>query len=216
MAGFSFLDEYRLTGILLILGFVSFAIGASLPLLGEKGNFQIFTLPVREYLTVVAGNSVAWRWANVLMGTAVVVLVGGLTVLSTMLEGAGERALSRLGLVGMLLAAGLWLVFSAFRASVTVTAAEELAATGTLPTYYEPLGRWAFALFFSYAVIGFVALAVFGGSLLQVGFLPGWAGWATIAFSLAMLALLLVSGDTLPAFHYLPPLLIGVLLLVRA
>ena len=51
--------------------------------------------------------------------------------------------------------------------------------------------------------------------MLQAGLLPAWAGWATLLFSIAMLILLLIMGDTLPAFHYVPALLIGILLLVR-
>lgn len=122
---------------------------------------------------------------------------------------------SRLGLVGFLFAAVLWVVFSAFRAVISVWVAKEMVTTGTVPPYYEPFAQWGFALFYVYAIIGFLALAAYGGSLLQVGLVPVWAGWATIVFSTAMLALLLITGDTLPAFHYFPPLLIGILLLLR-
>src|SRR4051812_29113632 len=38
--------EHRLTGVLLILALVSFAVGACLPTVGPKGNMNIFTLPV--------------------------------------------------------------------------------------------------------------------------------------------------------------------------
>ena len=215
MAVFDLLNEHRLTGILLVLAFISFAIGAGLPTIGPKGNIGFFNLPMREYLSAVAGNSVAWRWANVFMGAAVVLLIAGLTMLTTILEGGGERVLSRLGFVGFLFAALLWVLFSAFRASVTVMAAEEMAATGTVPPYYEPLAQWGFALFLVYAVVGFLALASYGGSLLRVDLLPAWVGWGTIIFSIGLLVLLLITGDTLPAFHYIPPLLIGILLLVR-
>jgi hypothetical protein len=215
MALSNLLNEHRLTGGLLILGFLAFAIGPTLPIVGEKGNLQIFTLPVRAHLLAVAENPVVWRWANIFMGAAAVVLLAGLTLLTTILEGANERALSRLGLVGWLVAAVLWVVFSAFRGVVTVGAAQETVATGTVPAFYELLARWGFALFDVYAVISFLALAAYGGSSLQVGLLPAWAGWGTVIFSLAMLALLLITGDTLPAFHYIPGLLIGVLLLVR-
>lgn len=214
MQAASLLSEQRITGIVLILAFVSFAIGAGLPTVGEKGNMGIYTLPMREYLSTVAGNAIVWRWANVFMGAAAVFLVAGLTMLTTLLEGSGERVLSRLGLVGLLLAAVSWLVFSAFRASITISAAQDMAATGTVPSYYEPLAQWSGALFYIYAVIGFLALAAYGGSLLQTSLLPGWAGWATVIFSLAMLVLLFIMGDTLPAFHYLPPLLVGILLLI--
>jgi hypothetical protein len=215
MAGSKILNEPQAAGILLILAFISFAIGATLPLLGEKGNFSIYTLPVREYLLAVANNVVAWRWANFFMGVAGVVLIAGLTMLTTILERTGERTLSRLGSAGLLLAVILWVVFSAFRATVTIGAAQETVTTGTIPPYYEPLAQWGSALFYVYALAGFLALAAYGGSLLQAGLLPAWVGWGTILFSMATLALLLITGDTLPAFHYLPPLLIGILLLIR-
>jgi hypothetical protein len=208
-------NECRLTGVLLIVAFISFAIGGTLPVVGEKGNMGIFTLPVREHLQAVAENAIVWRWANIFMGTAAVVLLAGLSMLTTILEGAHERVFSRLGLVGFLLAAVLWVIFSAFRAVVTVRAAQEMKATGAVPAYYEPLAQWGFALFYVSAVVGFLALAAYGGSLIQVGLLPAWAGWATLVFSIAMLILLLIMGDTLPAFHYVPALLIGILLLLH-
>jgi hypothetical protein len=62
------------------------------------------------------------------MGGAFVLLGAGLTVLTSNLEANGERLLSRLGLVAIILAAGLWLTFYAFRAVVTVGASEEMAA----------------------------------------------------------------------------------------
>lgn len=209
------MNEHRLTAIPLILAFISFAIGATLPLVGEKGNSRIFTLPMREHLLAVADNAVVWRWANIFMGAASVLLLVGLTMLTTILEGAGERVLSRLGLVGALLAVVLWVVFCTHRAVITIRAAQEAIGTGTVPPYYEPMAQWGFALFYVYALLGFLALAAYGGSLLLVGLLHAWVGWGTIIFSIAMLGLLLIRGDTLPAFHYFPPLLMGILLLVR-
>lgn len=211
----SLLNAHRIAGGLLVVAFLSFAIGATLPVVSRQGNHQIFTLPIREHLQAVAGMTGIWRWANILMGAAIIALLAGLAILTSILESAGERLLSRLGLVGMVLAAVLWLIFSAFRATVTVAAAQELAATGVVPPYYEPLARWGFALFFVYAVSGFAALAAFGGSALHVGLLPAWIDWGTIAFSLATLVALLIVGDTLPAFHYVPPLVMGLTLLVR-
>ena len=213
MGALNFLNAYRLTGVLLIVSGILFGIGASLPVFGEKGNFNIFTLPVREQLQAIANNPSAWRWGNIFTGTAFVVLLAGLSLLTTILEGAKEQVFSRLGLVGLLLAAGLWVIFSAFRGVVGGWAAQEFAATGVVPTFYEPLAKFAFALFFIYAAIGFLALSSYGGSLLQTALLPAWAGWATLVFSIAMLILLLIMGDNLPLFHYVPPLLIGILLL---
>ncbi len=215
MAVSHLLNEHRLMGVLLILAGMPFMIGAILPAVGEKGNSRIFTLAGPEHLQLVAANAAVWRWANIFMGAAAITTLAALTVLSTILEGEGERTLSRLGLLGWLLATVLWTVFSAFRAVISVRAAQQMVDTGVVPQYYEPLAEWGFALFYIYAVVGFLAMVAYGGSLLQVDLVPAWAGWATIVFSMAMLALLLVTGDTLPAFHYFPSLLVGILLLVR-
>ena len=207
------LDTPRLAGVLLILSGIVFAVGGSLPTLGDNGNFRIYTLPVREHLLAVAASPLVWRWANVLMGAAAVVLLVALAILSAILGAHEARVMSSLGLMGFVIAAVLWLMFSAFRGAVTTAAAQEAIASGAIPPYYQPLAQWAFALFYMYAVLAFLALAAYGGALLQVRLLPSWAGWITVAYSAAMLVLLFLSGDTLPAFHYAPPVLIGILLM---
>jgi hypothetical protein len=218
MGASEFFTAQRLTGAALIASFISFAIGGILPIVGERGSARIFNMPVCEHLQAVAVNVLVWRWANVCMGAAAVILLAGLSMLTTLLEVAGERIYSRLGLVGWLVATVLWVIFSVFRGVVTVKAAQETSApgaTGAVPAYYEPLAQWGFGLFYVSAVIGFLAQAAYGASLLQVALVPAWAAWATLLFSLALLIQLLVMGDTLPAFHYLPPVLIGILLVLR-
>lgn len=210
----TFFNEHQVTGALLILAFILFGIGASLPLLGEKGNSRIYNLPAREYLTAVANNANTWRWANVFMGEAGIILAAGLTMLTNTLERSGGRLLPRLALVGLIVAAIAWVIFSIFRATATIRAGQELLTTGTVPADYESMAKWGGALFFLYATLGFLALIAYGASLLQVSLLPAWSGWGTIIFSFAMLILLFTSGDTLPAFHYMPPLLIGILLII--
>src|SRR5690242_18992393 len=123
-------NAQRVTGIVLILAFVSFAIGGTLPVVGERGNPRIFTLPLRDHLQAVASNAVVWRWANVFRGTAGILLLAGLWRLTALLVQAGERLFSRLGLAAMLVSAVLWVVFSAFRGIVTVNAAVEMTSTG--------------------------------------------------------------------------------------
>jgi hypothetical protein len=113
------------------------------------------------------------------------------------------------------IAAVLWVVFSAYRATVPIQVADVMAGGGSLQAYHQALAQWAGALFTTYATLAFLSLAAYGGAIIQTGLLPGWVGWATIIFSLGLLLLMLVMGDTLPAFHYLPPLLIGILLLIR-
>lgn len=204
-----------MAGALLVLAFVVFAVGATLPLVGADGDADIFTLPVGEHLRAVAGMPTTWRWANLLMGAAVVLLVLGTTTVTTLLERDGERVLSRIALTSLLLAAVLWLVICAFRSTVTVDAAQETALTGAVPPYYEPLAGWVTGLFQAYVVVGCLGLAALGGSLVLAGSVPAWVGWATLVMSVATLVHLLATGDTLPAFHYVPALLIGIVLLIR-
>lgn len=208
------IGQQRLAGALLTLAFLVFAVGATLPIVGPKGNVQVYTLPVREHLLAVGANARAWAWANVLLGTAVVLLVTGLTVLTTLLEAAGEQVLGRLGLLGFLSAAVLWLILSAFRASTTLVAAEEAGRTGAVPAYYPALSSLVGALFRTYIVVGCLALMAYGGSLLRTDVVGAWAAWTVLVLAAAILAHLLITGDTLPAFHYFPTLLIGILLLV--
>lgn len=213
MAGIAEVNQGRLAGVLLILAFVTFVIGAIVPLVGDQGNANIFTLAVREQLQVVAGNSAAWRWANLFMGAAVLLLIFGVTLVTTLLERADERVLSRIALTGLLLAALLWLIFTAFRSTVTVSSGQETVLTGVIPPYYEPLAQWMSGLFRAYIVIGCLGLAALGGSLILAAPVPAWVGWTTIALSAATLAHLLIMGDTLPAFHYFPAVLIGIMLI---
>ncbi|WP_152360399.1 hypothetical protein [Microlunatus speluncae] len=215
MAVLSDPTQYRLAGALLVLAFAVFAVGAVQPILGAKGSIDIFTLPVREHLRAVADNPVAWRRANFLMGAAILPLVFATTMVTAVQEHLDERLLSRIALTSMLLAALLWLAFSAFRATFTIGAAEELDRTGTMPTYYEPLAGWGYAQFKVYILLGCLGLAALAGSLLLTGVIPAWACWTAIALCTATLAHLLITGDTLPAFHYFPGVLIGVMLLIR-
>lgn len=72
-----------------------------------------------------------------------------------------------------------------------------------------------FALFFVYAALGFLAVAAYGVSLLQAGLLPAWVGWATLIYGIALLIPLFIQGNMLPILHYLPGLVIGILLLLH-
>lgn len=55
----------------------------------------MFNVPVSEHLQAVAANALVWGWGNVWMGAAAGILLAGLSMLTTPLEGAGERFCSR-------------------------------------------------------------------------------------------------------------------------
>lgn len=204
--------EQRVAAALMIFAFACFGTGATLPVIGRRGNVQIFTLPVEEHLLAVAENARRWRIANAFMGIGFVFLILGALIVTAPLE-RSQLVLARASQAGMLVAGVLWVAFSVFRATATVVAAREAAETGRTPAYYPALAAWLYELFRVYIVLGCLALAALGIALMGEGVVPSWVGWAVVVMMLATLAHLLISGDTLPAFHYFPGLLLGVVLL---
>jgi hypothetical protein len=134
-------------------------------------------------------------WERGLVIAAVVMALLGLVLLEDMLRAAGEPIWSRLGMIVYLLGAG-----------VVVTA--ETAFLGK--------HDWVYPQIVLYVVLGFLAQAVFGASLLQTGLVASWAGWATILWNLGWLSVMLIVRPRdiyYPVLHHVAPLLIGIALL---
>ena len=207
--------EPRFTGIVLILRCLVLGGGLWLywPIKNEKGAF-IFGLPPREWLRLVFAHPRLWRWATILFISGVVVTVLGLAMFTRLLQDAGDRTFSQLGLIAFAFGAVLWVIHLAFRLSIDPWAAQETAKTAVMPDFYVPLTRWTGILFVIYTVLAFSALAAYGGAVLSTGVLPHWVGWISIVYGLAGLGLLGVTGDSYPFLHHLMPLLIGILLLL--
>jgi hypothetical protein len=64
-----------------------------------------------------------------------------------------------------------------------------------------------------YTVLAFTALAALGGAVLSTCILPRWMGWLTLVYSLVGLGVFVYTHDIPPLLHYLPLLIIGILLL---
>jgi hypothetical protein len=135
-------------------------------------------------------------WERGLVIAAVVAAVLGLALLEDMLRVAGESIWSRVGMVAYLLGA------------VVVVAAE---------TTYLGKRDWVNPQIVFYVVLGFLAQAAFGVSLLQTGLVASWVGWATILWNLGWLSVMLIVRPRdiyFPVLHHVAPLLIGIALLV--
>jgi hypothetical protein len=84
-------------------------------------------------------------------------------------------------------------------------------------TAYLGKRDWIYPQIVLYVVLGFLAQAALGASLLQTGLVAGWVGWFTIIWNLACLVLLLIFSPRniyFPVLHHLAPLIIGIALLV--
>ena len=210
----TFWTERRFTGMTLLLGALLFLAGASMPVTDSKGT-TIYALPPREHLLVVFAHSMLWQWASILFISGTIVTILGLALLATQLRDAGDRAFSQLGLIAFVFGAVLWVIILAFRLGIDPWAAQQTARTGVLPDYYMPLTLWTQTLFVIYTVLAFAALVAYGGAVLSTRVLPHWVGWLAMAYGLAGLGLLGVTGDSYPVLHHLMPILMGILLLLR-
>ncbi len=210
----TFWTERRFTGLTLLLGALLFLAGAFMPVTDSKGT-TIYALPPREHLLVVFAHSMLWQWASILFISGTIMTILGLALLAAQLRDAGDRAFSQLGLIAFALGAVLWFIDVAFRLSVDLWAAQEIARTAAIPDYYVPLTRWTHTLFNIHTTLSFAALLAYGGALLTTRVLPRWVGWLTIVYALAGSGLLAYTHDFVPLFHYLLTIVIGILLLLR-
>ncbi len=139
----------------------------------------------------------AQQWGLMLVVAAVIVTVLGLATLVTLLQESGAHTLPQLGLVSFLYGAVLGVIYFALKVSVDESA------------------RWAYTLVLIFNTLAFLAIAVHGGMLLQTRLLPKWVGWASIAWSLALLVVSLIALEYYPAFPHGMLLMVGILLLLR-
>ena len=145
-----------------------------------------------------AGQSQSYLyWERGFVIAAVIVATLGLVLLERLLEVAGERILAPSGMVIFLIG------------TVIVIAAETFSLSGQ-ERVYAPI--------VVFVALAFVGQAAFGASILRIGLLPGWVGWATVGWSLAWLIILPITRPQdiyFPWLHYVAPLLIGIALLVK-
>ena len=69
-----------------------------------------------------------------------------------------------------------------------------------------------------FIVLAFLGEAIFGAAILRTGLMPPWVGWTTIIWNLAWLVILPFARPQnmyYPWLHYIAPLIIGIMLLVR-
>jgi hypothetical protein len=210
----SFWTPQRFTGLLLTLGCFLFLGAAGLIPRDAQGNY-IVNLSPRGRLLVIAASTPLWQSSLSLFISGVIVTALGFALLTRLLCESGERSFSHLALIAVLFAAVLMVIYLAFDLGVDPPAAQETARTGVVPGYYAPLSLWATALFYVYTVLAFSALALYGGALLVSRMLPRWLGWTAIIYGLAGLGLFAYAHDVPPFLHYLLPITMGILLLLR-
>lgn len=164
-------------------------------------------------LPLIARHATVWRLANVGFAVATVLTAAGLFVLPSSLGGNGA-GLALAAAVGYAMAGTAWLITLGIRLGITPNVAAKYVANASVDPTFAPLAALGGVLFAVFIVVSCSSLAVVGVAALLGGILSVWVGWATLALSLAILAGYLVVGDTLPAFVYLPSVLLGIVQLL--
>jgi hypothetical protein len=106
-----------LAGILLILGALMALVGGSLPLASPMAK-HFFWAPIDKQLASIAGNLRLWQWLNILFMLGSLLTVFGALLLTILLQAAGDRMLSQLGLLSLLFGTAFCVVDLAYRRSV--------------------------------------------------------------------------------------------------
>ena len=138
----------------------------------------------------------------------------GLVLLTRLLVRAGDEQIAILAFTLVLVATLLAVLYTTFRMSVELWAAQEAARIGSVPAIFEPLRAWPHSFFAVAERAYFLATAGFGWAILRTGLLARWVGWAAIGWSLLWL-LAGLGGGVPPATPLIMPAVIGIALLWR-
>jgi hypothetical protein len=138
----------------------------------------------------------------------------GLGLLTRLLMRVGDEQLAILAFTLVVVATILAILYSTFRMSVELWAAEEAARTGSIPEILEPLKAWTNSFFRVASSVHYLAMTGFGWGILRTGLLTPWVGQAAIGWSVLWLIGGLV-GIGAPAIPLIMPPVIGVALLMQ-
>jgi len=202
-------DAAPVAGWLLVIGSVTFGIGA-----GDPYLVRAWTAPLETFLAIVARHPVAWRATHVLFIGGTVLTAAGLAVLPGLLPDGWPRALALAGAAAFAIAAVLWLVSLVYRLAVTPITARVFTESGAPDPSVTALDRLSGGLFKAFIVIALAGLAAIGVATTAGGPIPAPLGWGSAALSGLLIGGLMLTGDMPPFTVYLAPLAFGIALLL--
>jgi hypothetical protein len=123
-----------------------------------------------------------FRYTALLIGA--LLALGGLTVLRSSLEQAGDRIWSSLGHTTMVLSTLLFAVVNA-ALQIGFEAVRQESSTGQEPNWVEPFRNYFVYLTISWAVLAYLSTAFYAASLRKVGWMSNTVAWVFIGASVA-------------------------------
>jgi hypothetical protein len=156
----------------------------------------VWSAPLARYLQLIAQHRRSWAWTNGFMIAAVFMNGAGLAALA----GFAAQPAVTAGAAGYGVAAVFWIVVASYRNTVSVWAADQLAATSRLPDASTPLDLWSGMSFQIYTAAGHGSQAAVGLGLLQAALVPSWIAWIAVVLGIGGLL------SQLPGFSRAPGL----------
>lgn len=197
-----------LTGWLLVVGPALFLVGAG------AYFWTVMRAPRDQYLASIHGRPGPWRFANLCLLAGTVVTTAGLDIVPAQVADSGTALLAAAGAVSFSVAAVLWATSLVHRLAVVPTVASRFAATGIVDPAAEIADRWTGGLFSAFVVLGAAGLIAVGLALAVGGPVSSLVGAGTSVFALLVLGGFVIAGDVPPLTLFLPPLAIGLALLL--
>lgn len=203
---------WRWTAILLTAGGIIFWIGAFTP-----PYKWWMTSDIREYLTIIHNNRTAWYFIAASFVVGVVTSIFGMQLFSNSLQESGQKILPQVGFTAYFLGSIFWILNIAFRATVTVWAASQLAESNVLEPMYKSLLDWSNVIFAIYMVLAYFAIGCMGYSLYLAEVLPAWIAWMCMIFGFAgsVLYLCRVPLFEPPLMVHAPLIITGIYILIK-
>ncbi len=197
----------RISGLLLVLGMVLTL--AWVVLLLARGELRGLEAAFRG-VEGIGEDAQVFRTVDRFQLPASILLLLGFGMLTVALREMGDKSISFLALNLFVVAFVFLAIEGTFHSSLTVWAGLQWERTGTVPEFYEPLRDWGNrAVQAIYMPFGLLSMAGYGWAILRTGLLSRGVAWATIAWSLLVLVLVLP-----PAVLFVPAVLLGIALLV--
>lgn len=200
----------RTAGSLLVGSLIILLLAAII--LIASGAMPGFSAMLQGSLAQVVPYAATFRLLSLFFIFGWIVNLLGLGLLAWLLARAGGEQLAVLAFTLIILATTLAILYSAFRMSVELWAAQEAARIGSIPEVFKSLQAWTNGFFGLAERMHFLAMAGVGWGILRTGLLERWVGCMAIGWSLFWL-LVGLGGGVPPATPLIMPAVIGVTLL---
>lgn len=206
------LQLWRWTGFLLLAGGVIFWIGAFTP-----PYKWWMTSDVKEYLTLIHDHQRAWYFIAGTFLLGVLLTLFGMQLFSIALQQAGQKLFPQMGLLAFAFGSIFWILNIAFRVTVTVWAAKQLAESQLLNPSFQTWMDWTNLIFAIYMVLAYFGIGCMGYSLHQISVVPNWTTWVCMimGFGGSVLYICRVPVFDPPLMVHTPLILTGIMLLIK-